>query len=304
MANYNESLGIIIKNLRTKKGLTQKNLAEGICSKEYIYLLEKGKRIPSAYILELLSLKLNENLTSYLMNTKDPVLVKNCYSKINTLREKKDYEELQRLLSSIEQLNDFQDSIHKQFLLWNKGICSYALEKNYSKSLSLLEKALSITRTYNTMQELLDHFLTKQELHIINSISNLYFKNKDIHSAITINKRIIKNITSYYDDLLTDHLYSIALYNLAKYLISDLAYAQALNTIEILITFCTDNNSLYLLGEALYHKGIILYGLEKYVQSKQSIESAQNLFNITGKLSSLNLIHSAIKDTYSKIGYI
>ncbi len=76
MTNYNESLGIIIKNLRTKKGLTQKTLAEGICSKEYIYLLEKGKRIPSAYILELLSLKLNENLTSYLMNTKDPVFCK------------------------------------------------------------------------------------------------------------------------------------------------------------------------------------------------------------------------------------
>ena len=38
-----EIFGKVIKDFRTKKGITQQQLAEGICTKDYIYKIEKGR---------------------------------------------------------------------------------------------------------------------------------------------------------------------------------------------------------------------------------------------------------------------
>ncbi len=58
----NNSVGIIIKNKRLAKGLSQSDLAYGICSKEHIYRIENSKRLPSAYLLNLLAIKLGKDL--------------------------------------------------------------------------------------------------------------------------------------------------------------------------------------------------------------------------------------------------
>jgi transcriptional regulator with XRE-family HTH domain len=63
--NFGKNLLIayhIIKELRIDRGLTQENLSEGICFKQHIYRLEKNKRLPSAYLVNLLAEKLGTEL--------------------------------------------------------------------------------------------------------------------------------------------------------------------------------------------------------------------------------------------------
>lgn len=64
-----KTTGEIIKELRNRKGLTQRELSLGICSKQHIYKLEKNKRLPLAYIVKLLSEKLGEELVDMLYKT-------------------------------------------------------------------------------------------------------------------------------------------------------------------------------------------------------------------------------------------
>jgi len=55
-------IGEIITYCRKIKNLSQSALADGICTKEYIYKLEKGKCSPTLYLLDQISNRLGINL--------------------------------------------------------------------------------------------------------------------------------------------------------------------------------------------------------------------------------------------------
>jgi len=47
------SVGDLVKHHRAKMGITQEQLAEGICSRETIGMIELGKRLPKHFIPEV-----------------------------------------------------------------------------------------------------------------------------------------------------------------------------------------------------------------------------------------------------------
>ena len=59
------SLGTIIRELRMKKGFSQKELAEGICSLKQLSRIENNTSEASAYVIYELSFRLGENLLDY-----------------------------------------------------------------------------------------------------------------------------------------------------------------------------------------------------------------------------------------------
>lgn len=58
-------IGDIIKKYRIAHELTRKELADGICTEKYIYLIEKNERNPSPFILNDLSDRLGTDLFEY-----------------------------------------------------------------------------------------------------------------------------------------------------------------------------------------------------------------------------------------------
>ena len=64
MSIYN--IGSIIKELRKKKKFSQKQLAEGICSIEYISKIENNKKSPSTEIASKLLAKLGADSDMFL----------------------------------------------------------------------------------------------------------------------------------------------------------------------------------------------------------------------------------------------
>lgn len=58
-------IGDIIEAQRLARKMTRKELAEGICSEKYIYLIERNERNPSAFILNDLSDRLGIDLFEY-----------------------------------------------------------------------------------------------------------------------------------------------------------------------------------------------------------------------------------------------
>jgi len=62
------NVGELIKKERVARGITQKELADGLCCIDYIYKLENGKRSPSIYLLYELSMKLDVDLYTMYFN--------------------------------------------------------------------------------------------------------------------------------------------------------------------------------------------------------------------------------------------
>lgn len=58
----NNSLGDTLRQLRKQKGLSQEDLAEGICSPVSVSRIENGNQIPSQPVLEALLEKLGTGL--------------------------------------------------------------------------------------------------------------------------------------------------------------------------------------------------------------------------------------------------
>lgn len=57
-----KEVGTVVKNLRLEMGFTQSELSEGICSTQHLYRIENSKRLPSAYLINLLAVKLGKKL--------------------------------------------------------------------------------------------------------------------------------------------------------------------------------------------------------------------------------------------------
>ena len=79
------------------------SLAEGICTKHYVYLIENGKRIPSVKIIDELSAKLNFDWRDYIeyANNTSPVEAKNLIDQIEHLNKTYDIDKLYNLLNNL-----------------------------------------------------------------------------------------------------------------------------------------------------------------------------------------------------------
>ena len=56
------NFGDVLRYYRIRAGLSQEQLAEGICAREYVGLLEKNKKIPTIYMISAFSRKMGINL--------------------------------------------------------------------------------------------------------------------------------------------------------------------------------------------------------------------------------------------------
>ena len=68
-------IGKVIKQFRDLRELSRAELAKGICSEKYVYLIEKGKRTPSTQIMRHFCNKLKTDLFLYYeyLDCKDPI---------------------------------------------------------------------------------------------------------------------------------------------------------------------------------------------------------------------------------------
>ena len=55
------NVSVMIRELRTAKGLSQEKLAEGICSRQTVYMIERGARKPDWHTFKSIMLRLGLN---------------------------------------------------------------------------------------------------------------------------------------------------------------------------------------------------------------------------------------------------
>ncbi|MDE5590945.1 MAG: helix-turn-helix domain-containing protein [Acetatifactor sp.] len=231
----NNSLGDVIRSLRKKAGLSQEELADGICSPVSVSRIENGAQMPSGMVLEALLARLGTSTYQ----------ICDIYYKSEKQQEfEQEAEEVSRLLSEgkLEDAKDClarlesgarADSLNLQcYLLLYASIKIYEGE-NSEEVLSILYDALAQTKASFDFEDFRNVLLSVSEANILNVIAAVLFRLEDVTGAIRLGEELMSSLKRHKSGLKEYTIVQINLaINLAQFLEKEHRYKEALVYIE------------------------------------------------------------------------
>ncbi|NLB79158.1 MAG: helix-turn-helix transcriptional regulator [Clostridiaceae bacterium] len=138
-------IGNVIEKHRITLGMTRRELSENICSEKYIYMIEKGKRRPSAFIVRMLGDKIGIDLFKYseYVDCEDPISVSSTIEKFNIYRMNNESELLAKATLEAVKLPDFKKAPWKYEIECNKYTIKVLGKGEYRDSIKEISKIIS-----------------------------------------------------------------------------------------------------------------------------------------------------------------
>lgn len=131
--------GAQLKIFRRAKGLSQKQLAQGICTQATISLIEKNNKIPGMTILAQLCARLNISLNEILID--DNQVLTDVFTQIDQLMLQKKYEQATDQLNNVG-IKQLQDQYDKERYYYFLGMLQLVKNQDYDEALFNFELVL------------------------------------------------------------------------------------------------------------------------------------------------------------------
>ena len=139
--------GDVLRYYRTKEGLSQEQLAEGICTRVYVSQIEKNKQIPTLYMISAFSNKMGINLfDAYALIIEHNDF--DTHKKIETLNEAiNDYDDqrLFELAKEYESLPGFSSGVPLQCIKHAYALYYSNVKEDYEKSVAYATEGLAVS---------------------------------------------------------------------------------------------------------------------------------------------------------------
>ncbi|MEC1154872.1 helix-turn-helix domain-containing protein [Cytobacillus horneckiae] len=249
MVIINNNLAQLIKDLRQSIGISQRELAEGVCSQSEISQIENGKIIPCIYTLMSISERLGVEPVYFIdrMNKDEYTLLINIKKEIRDCSHNKNYIKMSKLIKKYEGLACFRPLEEKQFIIWHKGIVEYYVNNDPILAQQYLNYALSLRHSF---------YKTSQDVNILNSSAIMYAEVGDHHQAIGAFKEAI-SLYELSDTIADFKLHIKLLYNISKSYTKNGEWTIAEKYCDLGIKKCKKEYTFYLYGELFYQKALI-----------------------------------------------
>lgn len=291
-------LGPIIKNRRVELGLSQEDLADGICSVPTLSRIENGERMPTKNHFEMLMQRLGYSAMSLdFFTDKQDFKIHELKFQIRQAYVIKDFQLAERLLVEYKGLINDDSNIDQQFFQLYHTLLSIN-QYSAGEELALFESALRLTcPSYSETR--IPHVLSYEEIILLNNIAVYYDKPGTRHEAISI----LRTLKTYYDThvicseeaLRTQQM---VLYNLSKALGMAGYYDECLKICDESIHLAKKTSRCTYLGQVLYNRA---WGLVKRNQDGDLAtalcfaEQSRNFFQIMGDTSSVKFVEAFIE---------
>lgn len=253
----NTEIGKNIQELRKYYGISQRELADGICTQAMISIIEKHE---NTYISAQLLYQIAERLgvdINYLFTKSEAqklIYIEEVCNQIRLLVRQGQFTEA-NIMIRIEQKSPlFRSHPLKQFLKWQEGLCIFYLTGDYEKSVSFLEEAISMANTTkkNSSESQIEIIISLAIIH--SEKQNYNLANENYERALTI----VRQLPNIKNQMIETRLY----YNYSKCLHEQKEYRKSVKIAQQGIHFCKSKMSFYLIGELYYQKGESLLYLE------------------------------------------
>lgn len=262
----------LIRQLRMEKGLTQEQLAEGICSAVTISRIENGMQQPSNRVLELLLDRLGDDLFHTLGTTvlqTDARDIKSREEEILHYIAAGKFAEAESLLSEIsdaalslpaqQQRKKYMEALLRH---QKKG------KKYLPEVQGLLEEALLLTKPQFDKTDFRSTILTSQEMQIINFLSVVLWEQAEYRQAIRISFELSESMERKQSNLPEQRqLYVCVLANQLQFLETERRYEEAYEICRKAEKICKETDDMSVLPEILFSKAKLLFYTGKQAES-------------------------------------
>lgn len=277
------NIGKIIYWKRKAMGISQEDLADGICSVPTLSRIENGERIPTQNHLELLLQRLG--YTDLIFDTyadEEALLAHELKFRIGRAYIEKEYTLSKELLSKFEPLVKKASQIDRQFIML-MNILLYPDRYTKEARLQELEAALCLTQPkYKSAQ--VPFLLSYTEIVLLNNIAISLANCGSKRAAIDI----LYKLVDYYDN----HIVSIeealrtqpmTLYNLSKMLGLEKRYQECIDICDKGIMLAQKTGRCTELTHMLYNKAWALINRgnsQDIPQAEELLLNAQNVATV------------------------
>ncbi len=269
-----ENIGEKVKLLRQARGMTQKELSLGICDRTFISKMEKGLVHPSADILNKICNKLDIpfDQLEYYNSEENYEFTKLLIEDIRRSVQHRDYKKVNSLVNSSIHAPQYQVGIMRPFLLWNRGLVLFYLNKDYDRGIAMIEDALEQIK-------LVVHTDAKEILiEITLSLAILSGETGNCSQAekyFTQVESLLKTAQKLSIGSLKVKFY----YNRSTFYIMKRQYDKGLKFTQLGIKESKSLNKLDYLGDLYYHQGLCK-SLLNIEGNKEDFDNALMIFTI------------------------
>ncbi|TMU84290.1 helix-turn-helix transcriptional regulator [Bacillus sp. BHET2] len=269
-------IGKKIKELRKTVGLTQGELADGICTQALISRIEKGDVDPNATSLYQISKKLGVDVNYFFEIGTTPRLdyLKEVERQLRKLRKKHRYKEMIEMVRAEENNPLFKEKENLQLLYWHKGIYIFEVENNGEEAFPLLKKALFLTADSKKA-------LSEREMEILLTMGGFYVGIEDYSAALKYYDQV-KNAIHLTGQLNDKSIKTRLLYNVARALTRLGRYKDSIESCKEGIRWCIEEEHLYGLAQLHYHMGYNFELEENLEEAIIYIEKSIFMFELLG----------------------
>lgn len=277
--------GESLKNIRKRAGLSQKELAAGICSQAQISKIEKDDEIPSAIILNKISKKLGVDMNYFfdIQQAHKIEYINNVKNEVYLLKKENNYSSLLELLQKIKQNPLFQNGENYKFLIWHEAICIHYVEKDFLKAMELLKKGLHL----NLGEK--GNLYTEVDIQIIMSFAVLQ-KELGIHEESESNFHKALNLLKQLPKLTDQNIELKILFGLAQLYTETERFQDSLLLSQRGIKLCDELETLYLLGHFQYQVGENLAKIGNKTKAKQAFNKSCLIFQLQDNQEYVELV--------------
>lgn len=281
-----DKLGIILAEIRKKEGVSQKRIADGIISANYMCKLELGEKELDYLVMETLFERLGKSADKV-----EKAITNDDYQLIRLRDDIADCISKNNLNSAKDKINEYtvwanmKNNVHRQYLHIVEALIEYLEERNVKICMQKLEDALEYTHII--WNECGGMYLSNQEVRIYLLIAYMKIENSELQDAENILKRICSFLVHHY----TDGEEMVKLYPHVLWLLSkvyflrektDEAYLTILKAKECLC----ENGSMMPMYELLKLESKclkILNRQELLTENEQYIEAFEFLYEIANE---------------------
>ncbi|WP_214767034.1 MULTISPECIES: helix-turn-helix domain-containing protein [unclassified Exiguobacterium] len=281
-------IGLALRRLRKKHNLTQKDLANGICSQAEISKIESGTHSPTVDLLFALSRRLQVPIAVFLDHTEQynslRTLDDSLLMKFRNMKYESLYNEARNRLENFP-LTEESSLLYKYYF----HLSSYRLKKiDYRTCIVELQK---LSDLYST-----SYYSPKMLIRLKSAIATIYYENKSYQRCKKVYEELI-SLNFDNDELMIDRIRIF--YNFSKMLLDINDTHTALKYIEEGIYDSLRFKDMSILGQLLFQRASVLELQSGPIEEiKISYTKAYLLFDLLGMEEYKDIILT------SKIKYI
>lgn len=268
------NFGLKLKELRKQRGLTQKQICEGVCEQPLISKIEKGQTYPSMNITFGLLKRLGIDM-EYFYNITIDTNIKEKMELKNILKRairNRDFDKIENIVQSVGEEIFKNDIQFEQMRLWRDAFKLFYVDNDYRTALIYLNNAFNIISSKKKVY-------TELELEILNAESEIHYD----QGKYTTSESVARKALEYFESMIniSDGKIKIRiLYNLIKALTELNKNNEALDYCRIAEKEIFNNHLMYLLGEVYHYTAINLRVIGEKEDSNKYSKKSRSIFDI------------------------